>query len=589
MTKAHPRRWQILFVILAAECMDLLDGTVVNVAGPTIHRDLGTSSTALQWIIGGYPLAIAVGLITGGRLGDLLGRKRMFLTGAAGFTAASVLCGFAPSTGVLIAARIAQGLFGALMLPQGLGVLRDIFPIAELPKAYAVFGPVMGSAALLGPIISGGLIDLDLFSSAWRSVFLINLPLGLAALVGAWRLVPRSRVARGGGLDLLGTTLVTVAAALIVYPLIQGRQLGWPAWTYASMAVGVGLLGIFGLHLRRRQRRGKEPLVTPAIFAYRGYSGGLLVLVLYFAGMVGASLAITLFLQLGQHFSAVHAGLTVIPFPLGVAITAPVSGGVLAKRFGRLVMQVGVALSATGYALVIPAIDGSHTTSWDLVVPLLLIGLGMGLLIAPLFNTIVGSVSDRETGSASGVMNALQQMAGATGVAVLGTVFFTVAAHGAFTAALRRTMWWELALLALCLLCTPLLPRHAPTEEEIAQKQIGGAGLVVMRAGARGSPPRAAALHFRPGAPPSRGRRCRSGGGRQRPAGVPRPRPLAPGRRSHRPWPRRPAGTAPRCPRWPSGRTPPELCHAPTSRGTPAGPIGAGSRGAASRCAPPGP
>ncbi|MGI8505314.1 MAG: MFS transporter, partial [Solirubrobacteraceae bacterium] len=183
MPQAHPKRWLILFVVLAAECMDLLDGTVVNVAAPTIHHDLHTSSTALQWIVGGYALALAVGLLTGGRLGDLYGRRRMFLIGAAGFTTASTVCGLAPSTGVLIAARLAQGLAGAMMIPQGLGVLREVFPPDELPKAFGLFGPVMGSAAMVGPILGGGLIALDLFGSGWRLVFLINLPLGTLAVI----------------------------------------------------------------------------------------------------------------------------------------------------------------------------------------------------------------------------------------------------------------------------------------------------------------------------------------------------------------------------------------------------------------------
>ncbi len=471
MQVPHPRRWQILFVLLAAECMDLLDGTVVNVAGPTIHRDLGTSSTALQWIIGGYPLAIAVGLIAGGRLGDLYGRKRMFVLGGAGFTVASVLCGLSPSTGALIAARLVQGAFGALMLPQGLGVLREVFPRDELPKAYGLFGPVMGSAALLGPIISGGLIDLNLLSSGWRSVFLINLPVGVAAVAGAVRLIPSGEARRAGGLDLVGTALVSAGAALVVYPLIQGRQLGWPAWTYASIAAGVALFAAFALHLVRRQRSGRDPLIRPGMFAHRGYSGGLLVLVLYFGGMVGGSLAMTLFMQIGQHFSAIHAGLTMIPFPLGVAVTAPV-GAQLGRRYGRAAIQAGTVLSAVGYALVIPAITGAHTSTWKLVGPLLVMGLGMGLFIGPVFGTIVGAVSNHETGAASGMMNAVQQLAGATGVAVLGTVFFAVASHGDFTAALQRTMWWELALLALCLLCTPLLPRTALSEEQLVMAQV---------------------------------------------------------------------------------------------------------------------
>ena len=471
MPSAHPRRWVILFVLLAAECMDLLDSTIVNVAGPTIHQDLGTSSTALQWIIGGYPLAIAVGLITGGRLGDLYGRKRMFLLGTAGFTLSSVLCGIAPSTGALIAARLAQGAFGALMLPQGLGVLREVFPREELPKAFAVFGPVMGMAALLGPIIAGGLIDLNLFSAGWRSVFLVNLPLGVAGFIGAARLVPSTdAVRRGGGLDLRGTALVSLAAVLVVYPLIQGRDLGWPAWTYVSIAAGLATFGGFGLHLRRSARAGHEPLVTPTIFAHRGFTGGLIVLTVYFAGMIGCALSATLFMQIGQHFSAIHAGLTMIPFPLGTVFTIPISSGPIGARHARRVIQAGVVVTAVGYAMLIPII-GAHTTTWAFAAPLFVAGLGMGLFMGPLMGAILGSLSDRETGSASGVMNAMQQLAGATGIAVLGTVFFAAAAHGDFVHALQKTMWWDVALMGVVLLATPLLPKAAPTQEEVLAAQ----------------------------------------------------------------------------------------------------------------------
>lgn len=303
------------------------------------------------------------------------------------------------------------------------------------------------------------------------SVFLINLPLGVAAAFGAARLIPSARPTRSGELDLVGTALVSVGAALVVYPLIEGRQLGWPAWTFASLVAGFAVFGVFGLHLVRRQRAGRDPLVRPGMFAHRGYSGGLVVLVLYFGGMVGGSLAMTLFMQIGQHFSAIHAGLTMIPFPLGVAVTAPI-GAQLGRRFGRVMIQTGTVLSAVGYTLVIPAVTGAHTSTWNLVGPLLVMGLGMGLFISPLFGTIVNAVSNHETGSASGVMNALQQLAGATGVAVLGTVFFAVAAHGDFTAALQRTMWWELGLLALVLICSPLLPRTAVSEEQLAMAQV---------------------------------------------------------------------------------------------------------------------
>ena len=323
MNHAHPKRWLILSVILAAECMDLLDGTVVNVATPTINRDLHTSSTALQWIVGGYALALAVGLLIGARLGDIAGRRRLFMIGVSGFTLASLVCGLAPSTGVLIAARLAQGAAGAMMIPQGLGIIREVFTPQELPRAFGVFGPVMGSAAMVGPILGGGLIALDLFGSGWRMVFLINLPVGIAALAGAYALLPRTGTRHAASLDLTGALLSALAAIAIVYPLVQGRELGWPAWTYATIAAGVALLGVLGLHLRRRVSRGRPPLIEPGIFRYRGYSAGALVLLLYFAGMIGSMLAITLFVQLGEGFSAIHAGLTLAPFALGTASPRP--------------------------------------------------------------------------------------------------------------------------------------------------------------------------------------------------------------------------------------------------------------------------
>lgn len=459
---ANPKRWLILFVILAAECMDLLDGTVVNVAAPAIHRDLHTSSTALQWIVGGYALAMAVGLLTGGRLGDLFGRRRMFLTGVIGFTAASTVCGLAPSTGVLVAARLAQGLAGAMMIPQGLGVIREVFSPEELPKAFGLFGPIMGSAAMIGPIVGGGLVSLDLCSGAWRPVFLVNVPLGLLATVGAARLLPRNDHRHVRSLDLTGAVLAAVASLAIVYPLIQGRALGWPAWTYASMGASAVLFVLFGVHLQRRQRRGRDPLVEPSIFAHRGYSAGALVLMLYFGGMIGSVLAVTLFLQLGEGFSAIHAGLTLAPFAFGTALGAPVAGATMARVPGRTLIQAGGAVSLLGnaaLAVILGATD--HVTTWGLIAPMLVNGIGMGLFIVPAFDTIIATVTEAETGSASGVLNAIQQLGGAIGVAVLGTIFFSVLPHEGFAAALRHTLWWEVAGLGAMLLVSPLLPARA--------------------------------------------------------------------------------------------------------------------------------
>lgn len=466
----NPKRWRILFVILAAECMDLLDGTIVNVAAPAIHRSLAASSTSLQWIVGGYALALAVGLVIGGRLGDRFGRRRMFLIGVGGFTAASLACGLAPTSGALVAARLLQGLAGAMMLPQGLGVIREVFPPEEVPKAFGLFGPVMGSAAMIGPIIGGGLVSLNLFGDAWRPVFLVNVPIGILATVGAIRLLPRDRQPQVNSLDLPGAALTAIASVAIVYPLIQGRALGWPVWTYASMLGSAGLFALFGIHLRRRRRDGRDPLVEPSIFSHRGYSAGALVLMLYFGCMVGVVLALTLFLQLGENFSAIHAGLTLAPFAFGTALGAPVAAATMGRIPGRALIQAGGAVSlVSNVALAVILGAASHVTTWGLLGPLMLNGVGMGLFIVPVFDTIIAAVTDAEMGSASGVLNAIQQLGGAIGVAVLGTIFFTELRDEGFAAALQQTLWWGVAGLGAMLLVSPLLPaRAAPADADAA-------------------------------------------------------------------------------------------------------------------------
>jgi EmrB/QacA subfamily drug resistance transporter len=458
----YRHRWLILAVVLAAECMDLIDSTVVNVAAPQIARQFHATSTSLQWIVGGYPLAIAVGLITGGRLGDLVGRKRMFIIGAAGFVAASTLCGLAPDTGVLIAARLVQGGFAAMMLPQGFGILREVFPADERQQAFAIFGPVIGFSAVLGPIIGGSLIDWNLFGSGWRLVFLVNVPLGIAAIIGAVRLLPASKPDHGTRLDLLGTALVSAFAVLLVYPLIQGREYGWPWWTYASMAAGIGFLVIFAVQQKRRDAAGIAPLVTPSVFSHRGYSGGLLFATLFFGGMGGTLLCSTLFLQIGQGFTPIHAAICTVPLSVGLVIGAGLSGGYLGPKYGRRTLQAGVVVGAAGWILLVLALRGHGTVGFvDLLPGLLVAGVGLGLVVAPMFDIILASVTDAETGSASGVLNAGQQLASSIGVAVLGTIFFDAIAGGDFHKGLSRTLVVQVGLMVGLLLLSPLLPRFA--------------------------------------------------------------------------------------------------------------------------------
>jgi EmrB/QacA subfamily drug resistance transporter len=465
----HPRRWPILYVLLAAEVMDLLDSTIVNVAVPRIRDDLGASASQLQWIVGAYPLAVAAGLLVGARLGDLFGRQRLFVAGAAGFTAASFACGLAPSPSALIAFRVVQGLAAAAMIPQGFGILRALFPREELPKAFAVFGPVIGSAAIVGPIVGGGLVDLNLFGTDWRLVFYVNVPLGIAAVVGSLLLIPNVRADQARRLDLTGALLAAAGMAAIVYPLIQGRQAGWPTWSFALIGLGLTLLLVFVAHQELRGRRGRDTLVDPGLFHARGYTSGLLVMQVYFASAIGLMFTLTLFLQLGQGYSPVRSGLALAPWALGTAIGAGFGGAVLAPRFGRLLLQLGTVVTAVGVVLLVALVaHGSATAYWALVPGALLGGLGFGLVVAPLFDVVLAGVDDRAVGPASGILNALQQLSGAFGVALLGTLFFDALGHGHFHRALSKTLWVEAGLCALALVLSPLLPpKPRPAEDAL--------------------------------------------------------------------------------------------------------------------------
>lgn len=259
----HPLRKLGLAVILAVEIMDLLDATIVGVASPSIRADFGGSSTQIQWITAAYTLAFSVLMITGARLGDIVGRRRMFLVGLAGFTVCSALCAAAGSAGMLIAGRAAQGLFAAMMVPQGLGILRQMFPPKEQGAAFGAFGPVMGLAAVAGPVLGGFLTDADLFGSGWRSVFLINVPIGVLAFAVALRILPEGRSPHAPRLDLPGSALVSLGVLMLVYPLVQGRDLGWPLWTYLSMAGAVPVLGLFAWYQRRLVARGGSRSSNP--------------------------------------------------------------------------------------------------------------------------------------------------------------------------------------------------------------------------------------------------------------------------------------------------------------------------------------
>ncbi|MEU8586014.1 MFS transporter [Streptomyces sp. NPDC048664] len=423
-------RWAALFVILAAEVMDLLDAVVTNIAGPSMRADLGGGASTLQWLAAAYTLSMAVGLVTGGRLGDIHGRRRMFLVGAAGFTIGSLLCAVSVSPEILIAARVVQGLFGAVMLPQGLGMIKEMFPPKESQKAFGMFGPVMGLSAVCGPILAGWLVDADYFGTGWRMIFLINLPLGAAAILGALRYLPKGRSEQKPRLDIPGMLLVSVAALMLIFPLVQGREYDWPVWAFVMMALSLAVFAVFGVYESRRSKAGLDPLVVPSLFRKRGFSGGMALGLVFFSTMQGFMLVFNLYTQIGLHYSPLKAGLVMVPWSGGMIVGFGIAQGV--ARFGRAVLQAGTAVMALGVFAVWLTLDlvGSGVGPWQLVPSLLVTGVGMGLLMAPFFDIVLASVEQHETGSASGTMTAMQQLGGAFGVAILGTVFFGLLGGG---------------------------------------------------------------------------------------------------------------------------------------------------------------
>jgi MFS family permease len=452
--QAYRLRWVVAAVVLAANVMDLLDATIVNVAAPSIHRDLGGGADTIQWLSAGYTLAFAVLLIAGARLGDILGRRRVFLVGSAGFTLFSAACSVAPTIGLLIVFRALQGAFGALMIPQGFGLMKEVFDDdAEFNKATGLFGPATGVAMLAAPVLAGALVGADLWGTGWRLVFLINIPIGVLTLPLAIRSLPRGATHPDVKLDIGGVWLVGLALVAIIYPLIQGRTDGWPAWSLAALAAGAILLLVF---LRYERRRKSSPLIEPTLLTNRTYLSGITVALALFGAFGGLLLCVSLYGQLGAGWSPIHAGLMLTPMVVGM-ILGMIGSLAVVRRLGRHVLHIGILLIALG------AVGLASTSA--LVPGLLLIGAGAGASIGQLFQFILSSVSMDEVGSASGVLEAAQQLSTALGVAVLGSVFFSAFAGHAPAHALQITAWACLVPLAAAFVLVFRLPMHAREEQ----------------------------------------------------------------------------------------------------------------------------
>ena len=468
----YPRRWLAAIVMIVGALMDMIDVTIVNVALPTIRRDLHASATQLEWVVSGYMLAFAAALIIAGNLGDRFGRKRVFLAGVTVFGLASLAAGLSGSGAELIAARVAQGTAAAAMAPQVLATFRAVFAGAERGKAFSIYGAMLGFASAVGLLLGGVLTEANLFGWSWRAVFFVNIPVAACALIAGLRFVPETRDPGARRPDVPGAVLLAASLVAIVYPLLEGRQLGWPAWVWVLLAGGVAGLGVLGLVEARRAGRadGPAPLLKAGLFRGPAFAAGLGVQMAFSAGLQGFFLAFALWLQAGEHFSPLKAGLTAVAFSAGSFIGAPVAVP-LAQRYGRRVLAIGGVLMAAGIAGVSLVVShvGVNGSPWPVVPGLVVCGAGLALLIIPLVNVVLAAVPVEAAGGASGLFGTAQQLGGAVGVAVFGTVFFGYLSGHSFEASIVHTAPYAIGAFALCAVLSMLLPRTAVAEEALIE------------------------------------------------------------------------------------------------------------------------
>ncbi|HET9379211.1 MAG TPA: MFS transporter [Streptomyces sp.] len=470
---------------MTAAFMDLVDVTIVNIAIPSIQRDAGASFSQIQWITAGYALAFAAGLITGGRLGDIHGRKRLFLIGIGGFTIASALCGFAVNPDMLVASRILQGGMAALMVPQVLSIVHATFPAHERGKVFGLFGAIVGLGAVSGPLLGALLTEWNLFGLEWRPIFLINLPVGVAGLILGARFITESKAPRALKLDLVGVALVTLGLLMLLYPLTRGRELGWPLWGYGSMAGAFAVLAGLVAYERRKAARDGSPLIELSLFRVKSFAAGIAVQTVFGIGLGIFFLVWTLYMQTGLGWSPLKAGLTGVPFSIAVSVAAGLSVQKLVPRFGRGVLQAGALVMAAGVLVYVweSRHYGLGIGPWQMVLPLVVMGLGMGLIVAPLTDAVLSEVPREHSGSASGLINTVQQMGNALGLGLVSVVFFGTMSDRlrpaqvgpAFVDAFEYALGWVAAVLGVIFLLMFALPKRPAQHLEGAVAGDAGA------------------------------------------------------------------------------------------------------------------
>ncbi|MER6356458.1 MFS transporter [Streptomyces sp. NPDC001634] len=426
-----------LLVVVLPVFMVSLDFFIVNVAVPSITKDLHASSAAIQFLVAGYGLAYASMLITGGRLGDIVGRRRMYIIGLVLFTAASLLCGVAPNSGSLVVGRILQGLAAAMMSPQALALVNILFTGAARAKAFAFYGLAVGLGGVLGQLVGGLLIQADIAGLDWRSCFLINLPFGIVALVALPRLVAESKAPERSRLDLVGSLLLAIALTAVILPLVEGREQHWPLWSWILLGAAAPLLAVFALHQNHVQGSGGSPLISLGLFRERSFTVGIVTELVYFSSSASFFLILAIYLQQGCGLDALEAGLLALPIGLGFLVSS-IYASKLAAKLGRQVLALGAAVQIVGLLALHLLVSHVGVTGElaELAPALLVYGLGSGLVMAPLVSVVLSRVSPQHAGAGSGALSTALQVGNALGVAVIGIIFYGKLDHASPTAGL---------------------------------------------------------------------------------------------------------------------------------------------------------
>ena len=450
--------WRALPVLMAGVFLCVLDFFIVNVALPSMQSNLHASSGEIEWVVAGYGLALAVFLLASGRIGDQIGRRRSFMIGIAAFVAASAVCVVAPNPSVLIAARLAQGVGGALITTSVLSLIGVLYVGAARARAIGIYGVMLGISATGGQLIGGALIDADVAGLGWRAIFAINVPIGVAALILAPILIQESRAATAAKLDIAGMVLMTLTMTTLMLPLIEGRQAGWPLWTWLLLALVPVMLAVTVLQQRRLGQRGGAPLFPGVLLTERTFRAGLIWQLAFWCGQASMYFVLALYLQQGRDLSALESGLvfTSIAVPyLAASLISPKLG----MRYGRRILVSGGAALLVGYAALIEALlAGVDAPLWLIVPGLAFLGIGQGLCIPPSTALVLAHAKPTQAGAVSGAMSTIQQIGNCVGVAVIGVLFFG-AANIQLAFGLSILGLVVIALIALGL--TRLLPRAA--------------------------------------------------------------------------------------------------------------------------------